>query len=74
MNFIEGAKISYPEALAAIGRFVAQKGLSDVCVLEFENGVIVTGALLYEVHEGYQRRIETHIFSEQDLRRMIKGH
>jgi hypothetical protein len=65
--------VQYPEAFAAIGRLIVQKGLRDVCVLEFEHGLIVTGSVLFEAGENYQRRIETHVLSNEDLNRMIKG-
>lgn len=63
----------YPEVLHAIGRFVAKRGISNICVMEFENGVIVTGTLLYNTGETMGRRTETHILSFDDLQRLIKG-
>ncbi|MGB8648326.1 MAG: hypothetical protein WCF84_24030 [Anaerolineae bacterium] len=66
-------KLTYADAFAAIGRFVAQKHMTDVCVLEFEHGVIVSGSVLFVTGERYHRQIETHVFSDQDLLKMIKG-
>ena len=43
--------LAYPELLHAIGKFVAKRGISNICVLEFENGVIVTGTVLYNTGE-----------------------
>ncbi len=65
--------VQYPDAFAAIGRYIAKHSLKDVCVLEFEKGVIITGSLLYETGEGYQRRTETHVLSDEDLLRLIRG-
>jgi hypothetical protein len=73
MSPLGNPQIQYPDALAAIGRFIATQHLTNVCVMEFENGVIVTGSILYETGESYNRRLETHILSEEDLRRMIRG-
>lgn len=67
-----GSKLPYAETLAAIGRMVAKKQLADVCVMEFEEGVIVTGSLLYEAGESYNRRIETLVLSADDLKRLTK--
>jgi hypothetical protein len=62
----------YSELFVAVGRFVAKKGLTDVCMLEFEQGVIVTGMVLYETGESYNRVTETHILSFDDLRNLMR--
>ncbi len=72
MGALDRAQISYSDAFAALGRFVAKKSLSDVCVMEFEEGVLVVGAALYETGEVFGRRTETHVLSTDDLRRLIK--
>jgi hypothetical protein len=65
--------LAYPELLHAIGKFVAKRGISNICVLEFENGVIVTGTVLYNTGETIGRRTETHILSFEDVQRLVKG-
>jgi hypothetical protein len=65
--------IPYPELLRAIGRFIVKRGITNVCVMEFEDGVIVTGTVLYETGETMGRRTETHILSGEDLHRLVKG-
>ena len=65
--------IPYPELLRAIGRFIVKRGISNVCVMEFEDGVIVTGTVLYETGETMGRRTETHVLSGEDLHRLVKG-
>jgi hypothetical protein len=40
--------------------------------MEFEGGMIVTGSRLYETGETLGRRTETHVFSVEDLRRLVK--
>lgn len=64
---------SYPELLHAIGKFVTKRGMSNICVMEFENGVIVTGIVLYNTGETIGRRTETHVLSFDDVQRLIKG-
>ncbi len=73
MSPLRGSSLQYPEVFTAIGRFVAKQGLTNVCVLEFENGIIVTGSVLYEAGESYQRRTETHVLSAEDLGKLLKG-
>lgn len=65
--------LAYPEVFAAIGRFIAKKGISNVCTMEFENGVIVVGSALYETGEIFSRRTETHVLTNEDLKRLVKG-
>ena len=65
--------IPYPELLRAIGRFIVKRGITNVCVMEFEDGVIVTGTVLYETGETTGRRTETHVLSGEDLHRLVKG-
>ncbi len=62
----------YPEVYAALGRFIAKSGMTDVCVMEFESGVIVSGSLLYETGESLNRCTTTHVLSQQDLVRLVK--
>ena len=66
--------IAYPLVFAALGQFIAKKNLRDICVMEFEGGVIVTGTTFFERGEGLGRTIETRIFSFDELRHMSKEH
>ncbi len=42
--------------------------------MEFESGVIVVGSVLYEAGESYNRRVETHVLSQEELQRLVKEH
>lgn len=66
--------IAYPETFAALGRFAAKRKLRDVCVMEFEGGVIVAGTVFYEKGEALGRSIETKVFTFADLQRLVKEH
>ncbi len=72
MAILEKTGLKYPETLAALGRFIAKKGMSDVCIMEFESGVIITGSVLYETHESMNRYIATHVLSQEDLAHLLK--
>lgn len=72
MGALETAKIKYPDALAALGRYIAKKGLSDVCLMEFESGFILLGSVLYETGESYGRRTEVQTFSFDELQQLIR--
>ena len=66
-------QLDYAKVLAAIGQFATKKGLTDVCIMEFEDGVILIGSLIYETGEILNRQSVTHIFSTDDLQKMVKG-
>ncbi len=72
MGALEAAKIKYPDALAALGRYIAKKGLTEVCLMEFESGFILLGSMLYETAESYGRRTEMQTFSFDELQRLIR--
>lgn len=65
--------LPYPEVLHAIGKFVTKRNITNVCVMEFEDGIIVTGTVLYNTGETMGRRTETHVLSSDDLQRLVKG-
>ncbi len=67
------AKLDYPKLMATVGRYLAQKNLTDVCVMEFEHGILIVGSLLYDTGEALGRRTETHVLSIEELQRLAKG-
>ena len=73
MALLDRAQATYPQVFGALGNFIAKSGLTDVCVMEFEQGIIVTGTQFYETGENYNRSIVTHVLSFDDLNRLIKG-
>jgi hypothetical protein len=72
MSVIGNAPLTYPTVMAAIGRFIAKQQMSDVCMMEFENGIIVTGSVMYSTGETVSRYSKTQVFSADDLRKLIK--
>ncbi len=64
--------IAYPEIFAALGRFIAKEKMRDVCVMEFEHGVIVTGSVSYATGDTLTHYIETKVLSFEDLQRLMK--
>ncbi len=66
-------QFDYARALAAIGQFATKQGLSDICVMEFEEGMILIGSMIYDTGEILNRQTVSHIFSVDDLQKMIKG-
>lgn len=65
--------VSYTDLFTAVGKFIASKGLRDVCVMEFEEGIIVTGTVIYEVTAGFRRRQDTFVFAGDELRLLLES-
>ena len=66
-------QLDYAKALAAIGQFATKQGLEDICVMEFEEGMILIGSMIYDTGEILNRQTVSHIFSVDDLQKMIRG-
>ena len=66
--------IAYHETFAALGKWITHRNLRDVCLMEFEGGMIVTGSLFFDKGESSGRTIETTVFSFDELRRLAKEH
>ena len=73
MSSTSKTNLTYADIFAIVGKFIAKKGLSDVCVMEFEDGMVVVGSVSYETSEEWNRRTETHVLSYDDLKRLAKG-
>ncbi len=65
--------IQYTDLFTVLGRFVNEKKMKDVCVMEFEDGVIVTGSVIYDARGGYRREQETYVLSAEELGSMLGG-
>jgi hypothetical protein len=66
-------QFDYVKALAAIGQFAIKQNMTDICVMEFEDGMILIGSIIYETGEILNRQTVSHVFSADDLQKMIKG-
>ncbi len=69
----EANRIRYDLLLAALGRFAEEHRLNELCILEFEEGVILQGTTLVQTAEGYKRLPETHVLSHADAREMVRN-
>ncbi|MBI4670689.1 MAG: hypothetical protein HY741_03345 [Chloroflexi bacterium] len=63
--------IRYTDLFIVLGKFITDKNMKDVCVMEFEDGVIVTGSVIYDARGGYRREQETYVLSASELGSMI---
>lgn len=61
----------YPRLLEAVGQVISAKNLSDVCIMEFEDGLIVSGSVVVEGRGGIHHGLETIVLSRQELSTML---
>jgi hypothetical protein len=64
-------RMEYELVFQAVGRLAKRKNLRDVCLLEFEGGVILQGYSLISTTEGYQLVFKTHTLSHEDLKQLV---
>ncbi len=72
MTLARQTKLDYPQLMTTVGRYIAKKNLCDVCVMEFEHGILIVGTVLYQTDEGTERHTETHALSIEELERLVK--
>ena len=63
--------IRYTDLFSALGKFITEKNMNDVCVMEFEDGVIITGTVIYNSRAGYRREQETYVLSASELNGLL---
>ena len=62
----------YPEIMRAIGQFIQQESLSEVSLLEFDRGWVVTGLTYKATAQGFIRVPVDFVLSHDDIREMIQ--
>ncbi len=65
-------QITYADALSALGHFIAEQELTNVCVMEFADGVIVTGSKMHATGELLSRHVATHVLSNEQVEQLVK--
>ena len=65
-------KLGYEKMLRAVGRFCDEHKLDEVCLLEFEKGVILQGLEVQSTSDGYIRRLISQTWSYEQIAAMSK--
>ncbi len=63
-------QLDYPEAMRVIGQFIEQERLSEVSILEYDQGWIIHGLTFKSTAQGFIRIASDHILSHEDVRRL----
>ena len=65
-------KLGYEKMLRAVGRFCDQHKVDEVCLLEFEKGIILQGLQVDSTSDGYIRRLVSETWSYEQLAELTK--
>ena len=65
-------KLGYEKILRAIGKYCDQHKLDEVCLLEFEKGVVLQGLRVESTSEGYIRELVSETWSYEQIAAMAK--
>lgn len=65
-------KMGYEKMLSTIGRLCDERKLDEVCLLEFERGIILQGLQVESTGEGWMRRLVSETWSYEQIAAMAK--
>lgn len=63
-------RIDYPEIMRSLGYFIQQQHLSEVTVVEFDRGWIITGLTYQSTAQGFIRIPADYVLSHEELRKL----
>jgi hypothetical protein len=69
---IQRERIDYPELLRALGHFIQQEHLTEVSIVEFDRGWIITGLTYKSTAQGFIRIPADFVLSHEEVRKMVK--
>jgi len=73
MSVFGMAGLSYSDVMQVLGRYIEDKKLKDVCLLEIEGGVVIQGIAVATTYEGYTTLLQTYTLNREEISRLMKG-
>ncbi len=64
-------RTDYPELMRALGQFIQQEHLTEVCVVEFDSGWIISGLSFRATLGGFARVPVDYTLSHADVRALL---
>ncbi len=64
-------RIEYEDVLRALGYFIDQNNLSEICMVELREGILIRGISKVANRSGYQAISESFLFTNEDLERIV---
>ncbi|HEX9370695.1 MAG TPA: hypothetical protein VF897_06795 [Roseiflexaceae bacterium] len=65
-------RLDYPELLRALGHFIQREHLSEIGIVEFDRGWVITGLTYKSTAQGFIRVPADFVISHDDVRKMIQ--
>ena len=73
MNFSGTGRVDYEDVLRAVGYFVDQNNIKEVCIIELKEGLLIRGVrYTTDRQAGYQTISETFLFTHEDLELLLE--
>jgi hypothetical protein len=64
-------RIEYEDVLRALGYFIDQNNLSEICIVELREGILVRGISKTVNRSGFQAMSESFLFTNEDIERIV---
>ena len=65
-------RVDYPELLRALGHFIQREHLSEVSIVEFDRGWVITGLTFKSTAQGFIRVPADYVISHDEVRKLIQ--
>lgn len=65
-------RVDYPELLRTLGSFIQREHLSEVSIVEFDRGWIITGLTFKSTAQGFIRVPADFVLSHDEVRKMMR--
>jgi hypothetical protein len=64
-------RMEYEDVFRAIGYFIDQNNMKEVCIIELQEGILVRGLRYAAERGGYHTISESFLFTNQDLENIV---
>jgi hypothetical protein len=64
-------RIDYEDVMRALGYFIDQNNLSEICLIELREGFLLRGISRTVKPGGYQSISESFLFTNEDIERIV---
>ena len=65
-------RVDYPELLRTLGHFIQREHLSEVSIVEFDRGWVITGLTFKSTAQGFIRVPADFVLSHEQVRQMTQ--
>jgi hypothetical protein len=65
-------RVDYPELLRTLGYFIQREHLSEVSILEFDRGWVITGLTYKSTAQGFIRIPADFVVSHEEIRTLVQ--